>query len=84
MGRAPGGGKRRGMTTRDLPYSFTRAQARALGATDRELAAAVRAVRDAGVLVVAETGNRGDGGPMEAHPSPVPGEDVAGGGVPWG
>jgi hypothetical protein len=30
------------MTTRDLPYSFTRAQARALGATDRELAAAVR------------------------------------------
>ncbi len=46
-------------------------------APDDELAAAVQAVRDAGVLVVAETGNRGTPGPMEAFPSVVPGEDVA-------
>jgi membrane-anchored mycosin MYCP len=44
---------------------------------DDELAAAVKAVRDAGVLVVAETGNRGPAGPMEAFASAVPGEDVA-------
>jgi membrane-anchored mycosin MYCP len=42
-----------------------------------ELASAVAAVRAAGVVVVAETGNRGATGPMEAHPSAVPGEDVA-------
>ncbi len=46
-------------------------------APDDALEAAVRAVREAGVLVVAETGNRGVAGPMEAHPTPVPGEDVA-------
>ncbi len=46
-------------------------------APDDELAAAVQAVRDAGVLVVAETGNRGAAGPMEAFPSVVPGEDVS-------
>ncbi len=46
-------------------------------APDDELAAAVRAVREAGVLVVAETGNRGAAGPMEAFPSAAPGEDVA-------
>ncbi len=42
-----------------------------------ELEAAVAAARAAGVVVVAETGNRGTSGPMEAHPSAVPGEDVA-------
>ena len=46
-------------------------------APDEELAAAVRAVRAAGVLVVAETGNRGAAGPMEAFPTAAPGEDVA-------
>ena len=46
-------------------------------APDDELAAAVKAVRGVGVLVVAETGNRGAAGPMEAFPSAVPGEDVA-------
>ncbi len=46
-------------------------------APDDQLAAAVRAVREAGVLVVAETGNRGAAGPMEAFPSAAPGEDVA-------
>jgi membrane-anchored mycosin MYCP len=53
-------------------------------APDEELAAAVRAVRDAGVLVVAETGNRGAAGPMEAFPSAEPGEDVAGAVFPAG
>ena len=43
---------------------------------DDELAAAVKAVRAAGVVIVAETGNRGATGPMAAHPSAVPGEDV--------
>jgi membrane-anchored mycosin MYCP len=42
-----------------------------------ELAAAVAAAQAAGVVVVAETGNRGTTGPMETHPSAVPGEDVA-------
>jgi membrane-anchored mycosin MYCP len=46
-------------------------------APDEELAAAVRAVRDAGVIVVAETGNRGAPGPMDAFPTASPGEDVA-------
>ncbi|MEO6512083.1 MAG: S8 family serine peptidase [Nocardioides sp.] len=41
-----------------------------------ELEAAVAAAQAAGVVVVAETGNRGTSGPMEAHPSAVPGEDV--------
>jgi membrane-anchored mycosin MYCP len=43
---------------------------------DDQLAAAVAAVRAAGVVVVAETGTRGTTGPMEAHPLAVPGEDV--------
>ena len=51
---------------------------------DDELAAAVRAARTAGVLVVAETGNRGATGPMEAFPSAAPGEDVAGAVFPAG
>ena len=46
-------------------------------APDEELAAAVHAVRAAGVIVVAETGNRGAPGPMAAFPSAAPGEDVA-------
>jgi membrane-anchored mycosin MYCP len=46
-------------------------------ADSAELAAAVAAVQSAGVVVVAETGNRGTTGPMQAHPSAVPGEDVA-------
>ena len=41
-----------------------------------ELAASVAAVQEAGVVVVAETGNRGTSGPMETHPAAVPGEDV--------
>jgi membrane-anchored mycosin MYCP len=41
-----------------------------------ELEAAVAAAQAAGVVVVAETGNRGTSGPMETHPSAVPGEDV--------
>ena len=46
-------------------------------APDEELAAAVRSVRDAGVVVVAETGNRGAPGPMAGFPTASPGEDVA-------
>jgi membrane-anchored mycosin MYCP len=47
-------------------------------APDDELEAAVRAAHDAGVVVVAATGDRGEAGPMEQHPAPVPGDDVAG------
>ena len=42
-------------------------------APDDELAAAVRAVREAGVLVVAETGNRGAAGPDGGFPVRGPG-----------
>ncbi len=45
-------------------------------ADSEELAAAVAAVQAAGVVLVAETGNRGTPGPMETHTSAVPGEDV--------
>ena len=71
-GRAALGGRPRGS-----PPGIRIANVSLSVAPSDELEAAVAAARAAGVMVVAETGNRGTAGPMEAHPSAVPGEDVA-------